>query len=298
MSVGSVNNQKTLQQVVDETEKAKKAEKSERKTGELGKDEFLNLLVTQLQYQDPLNPQDDTQFIAQMAQFSALEQMQNLNTSFSSTKAFELIGKNVTATLKEDDSGETKTITGEVTSVKMQSGKAYVIVKDREVPVENVQEVTDGGIGYNDTNLSSYTGLIGYDCSGYVYDSDSGDIVGVNGVVKEISKGAYENFAVMDGVSVNVVSAGNSSSTKNTGNTESYLTNNVGGEVSLVISDESGKKVPVKAVLNSFYKAPNGRITAVLDRLNVPVDGITNIKPTKPESADSETKGDTGNVEI
>lgn len=294
LSVDSVNKQKTLQQVIDDTEAAKK---STRNTGELGKDEFLNLLVTQLQYQDPLNPQQDTQFISQMAQFSALEQMQNLNTAFSSTKAFGLIGKTVTATLKEDDSSEANTITGEVTSVKMQSGKAYVIVKDKEVPVENVQEVTDGGIGYNNTNLSGYTGLIGYDCGGYVYDSDTGDIVGVNGVVKEISKGAYENFAVMDGVSVNVVSAGSSSSTTNAGNTESYLTNNKGREVSLVISDESGKKVAVKAVLNTFNKGPNGRITAVIDRLKVPVDGITNIKPTKLESADSETKEYTGTKE-
>jgi flagellar basal-body rod modification protein FlgD len=289
LSVDSVNKQKTLEQVIDETEKAKK---SERKTGELGKDDFLNLLVTQLQYQDPLNPQQDTQFISQMAQFSALEQMQNLNTTFSSTKAFGLIGKIVNATLKEDDSSKDNTITGEVTSVKMQSGKVYVIVKDKEVPVENVQEVTDGGYGYNDTNLSGYTGLIGYNCGGYVYDSDSGAIVGVNGVVKEISKGAYENFAVMDGVSVNVVSAGSPSSTKNQnpGNTENYLTNNKGREISLVITDESGKKVTVKAVLNNFSKAPNGKITAVLDSLKVPVEGITNIKPTKLESADGGTK--------
>ena len=46
--------------------------------GELGKDEFLNLLVTQLSYQDPLNPMDSTESIAQLAQFSALEQMQNV----------------------------------------------------------------------------------------------------------------------------------------------------------------------------------------------------------------------------
>jgi flagellar basal-body rod modification protein FlgD len=48
--------------------------------GDLGKDEFLQLLTTQLQYQDPLNPMDNTAMIAQLAQFSALEQMENLNT--------------------------------------------------------------------------------------------------------------------------------------------------------------------------------------------------------------------------
>ena len=47
----------------------------------LDKDAFLKLLVTQMQNQDPLSPMEDREFIAQMAQFSSLEQMQNLNTS-------------------------------------------------------------------------------------------------------------------------------------------------------------------------------------------------------------------------
>lgn len=54
----------------------------QRKTNDLDKDAFLRLLTTQLSHQDPLNPMEDREFIAQLAQFSSLEQMQNLNQNF------------------------------------------------------------------------------------------------------------------------------------------------------------------------------------------------------------------------
>lgn len=55
-------------------------------SSELNKDTFLQLLVTQMKNQDPLNPMEDREFISQMAQFSALEQMQNLNTSMTTSQ--------------------------------------------------------------------------------------------------------------------------------------------------------------------------------------------------------------------
>lgn len=64
--------------------------------GALGKDDFLKLLVGQLQHQNPLDPMKDQDFMGQMAQFSLLEQVTNLNASSERTSAVGLIGKNVT----------------------------------------------------------------------------------------------------------------------------------------------------------------------------------------------------------
>ncbi|MCK9525323.1 MAG: hypothetical protein M0R49_05290, partial [Limnochordia bacterium] len=61
----------------------KQREGTERDPSALGKDQFLQLLITQLKYQDPMSPVDDKEFIAQLAQFSSLEQMQALNTNMS-----------------------------------------------------------------------------------------------------------------------------------------------------------------------------------------------------------------------
>ncbi len=110
----------------------------------LGKDAFLRLLITELKHQNPLEPMDNREFVTQMAQFSALEQMQNLNKAFESmallelaSQAANLLGKNIRAS---DDSGND--LEGRVTSVKLSSGMPIVVLNDEvEVPLINVHEI-------------------------------------------------------------------------------------------------------------------------------------------------------------
>lgn len=108
---------------------------------DLGKDAFLNLLVTQLQYQDPLEPTKDKEFLAQMAQFSALEQMQNLNTTFSMSQASSLIDKYVSGNVKNEVSGEVTEVVGIVDAVNLKGGVPYLLIQGQEMALKDVQNV-------------------------------------------------------------------------------------------------------------------------------------------------------------
>lgn len=115
----------------------------ERSTSnELGKEEFLQLLVCQLQNQDPLNPQEDTEFIAQLAQFSALEQMTNMNTTLANTSAYSMVGKEVVINHK-DNLGKVSEVRGVVDYVEMKNGEAYLSVGGKSYTMDELVQVLD-----------------------------------------------------------------------------------------------------------------------------------------------------------
>ena len=109
---------------------------------DLGKNDFLQLLVAQIRYQDPLKPMEDKEFIAQLAQFSALEQMMNVGLAANMTYAMGVLGKEV---LASDASGNP--VVGKAVGMRLADGKPLITVDtpwgDKlEVELSKVTHVT------------------------------------------------------------------------------------------------------------------------------------------------------------
>ncbi len=107
----------------------------------LGKDAFLQLLVAQMKYQDPLNPSTDTQFVAQLAQFSSLEQMQNLSQTSLNSQAFSLVGKEVIVKVTSASTGAVTYEQGKVDYVTVKSGEAKISVNDNLYDIDELYTV-------------------------------------------------------------------------------------------------------------------------------------------------------------
>lgn len=105
------------------------------KNDDVSKDAFLLLLVTQLKNQDPLEPMKDHEFLAQLAQFNALEQLQNLGQQARVNQAFALLGKEVTAVVGDN------LIEGVVEKVWLAEGEPYLLVGERAVKLSQVIQV-------------------------------------------------------------------------------------------------------------------------------------------------------------
>ncbi|AJE49979.1 flagellar hook capping FlgD N-terminal domain-containing protein [Paenibacillus polymyxa] len=147
---------------------------SAKDTKTMGKDQFLKILITQLQNQDPMQPLEDKEFVAQMAQFSSVEQLMNISTQLTALgqslgTASGLIGKEVSWI----EPGKKDSITGEagagtvksgiVDSIVIRDGVQYAKMGAAEVALKDVTSVSQANTTApvtetSDTSSSSSTG--------------------------------------------------------------------------------------------------------------------------------------------
>lgn len=167
----------------------------------LGKTDFLQILVAQMSNQDPMEPTSDTDFIAQLAQFSVLEQMQQMNSGSMTSQAYSLIGKMVYI----EEGTNTEAIYGKVDGVLRKDGIDYLMVGDEIYEVSSVTGVLDESFSYDDTEdkVLQSVGLIGKTVTANI-TNDEGEEQVVTGEVQKIKIHNNAVFVVVDGVDIPV----------------------------------------------------------------------------------------------
>ena len=113
------------------------------KTGEqnLGKMDFINLLVAEMQYQDPLEPSSNTDYVAQMAQFSQVDALNAMQQSMKNMQASGLVGQTVVLSVTNPTTGNTTEVTGKVDFVQYEGSKTYLSVNGSLYSMDDLETV-------------------------------------------------------------------------------------------------------------------------------------------------------------
>ena len=135
-SIAQVKDGQILESVSSLNKEAKASNSS------LDKDAFLQLLVAQMKYQDPLEPTSNTEYISQLATFSELEEMQNLTSGMTLQRASGLVGQYVFMKVT-DSSGNTSYPEGTVDYVVYENNKAYLSIGDNLYSIDDLDTVAD-----------------------------------------------------------------------------------------------------------------------------------------------------------
>ncbi len=106
------------------------------------KDSFMQILVAQMKYQDPLEPTSNTEYISQYAQFSEVEQLSNMANAMSLSRASEMVGKTVTIS-QAGENGTTTEIQGVVDFVNYSGNTAYLNINGTNYSIDDVTQVID-----------------------------------------------------------------------------------------------------------------------------------------------------------
>ena len=105
------------------------------------KDSFMKILVAQMKYQDPLEPTSNTEYISQYATFTQVEQLSNMASAMTMSRASEMVGKTVVVTQVNSDNGTTTEVQGVVDFVSYSGNKAYLCINGTNYSADDVTQV-------------------------------------------------------------------------------------------------------------------------------------------------------------
>ncbi len=119
------------------------SEETKANNNDLGYDQFLQLLCAEMQYQDPLEPTSNTEYVAQLATFSQMEAMLNMQNTIESSNANALVGKYVIVKTTSETTGETTAVAGFVDYVQYENGKQLLSISGNLYSIDDLYEVAD-----------------------------------------------------------------------------------------------------------------------------------------------------------
>ena len=127
----------------------------------LGYDQFLQLLCAEMQYQDPLEPTSNTDYVAQMATFSQLEATLSLTETQENANASNLVGKQVILKVESETTGQTTYVDGRVDYVMYENGEVFLSVNDQLYPASTLDTVADSEYYEGVTIATSLKDMVG-----------------------------------------------------------------------------------------------------------------------------------------
>ena len=172
------------------------------KSNNLSQQDFLKILVAQMSHQDPLEPTSNTEFIAQMAQFSLLDSFQTLSSDFVKSQAYSMIGQYVYVQNGSD------LIRGKVDGVVSENGVNYLMIGGEAYNASQVVGVMSAGVFENDTESKMLQGanLIGKTVTAEIIDEEGedGETITITGVVEKLTVKDGQVYAVVDGQNISI----------------------------------------------------------------------------------------------
>jgi flagellar basal-body rod modification protein FlgD len=140
--IQAVKDGKLVDTSAEASSQSSKKTRKEANNG-LDKDAFLQLLVAQMKYQDPLQPTDNTEYISQLATFTQLEETQNMQNTLKQTQANDLVGKQVILKVTSAVTGEVNYVSGQVDYVLHENGETYLSVENKLYSIDDLDTVAD-----------------------------------------------------------------------------------------------------------------------------------------------------------